>query len=74
MNRRKRTGPAKEFPYYKIQYWDDFSICWLYIHKTFTDPLKAENFVLTIGKKYRVAKYRIIEVMPGGEQTIKTSE
>ena len=74
MKRRKRAGPVPDFPYYKIQYWDEFSICWVYIHKTFPDPQKAENFALTLGKKYRIGdKYRIMEVMGSGEKPFKTS-
>ena len=71
----KRTRHPKDFPYYKIQYWDEFSICWVYIHKTFSDPQKAENFVLTLGKKYRIGgKYRIMEVTRNGQNPFKTSD
>ena len=75
MKRTKHSENAKDFPYYKIQYWDEFSICWVYIHKTFSDPQKAENFVLTLGKKYRIgSKYRIMEVTRNGQNPFKTSE
>lgn len=75
MKRTRRTSNIKGFPYYKIQYWDDFSICWMYLHKTFPDPQKAENFVLTLGKKYRIgSKYRIMEVTREGQEPVKTSE
>ena len=75
MRRKQRTGPEKNFPYYKIQYWDDFSICWMYLPKSFPDPRKAEDFALTFGKRYRIGnKYRIIEVLRNGENTLKTSE
>ena len=68
MNRKKHKEHIPDFPYYKIQYWDEFSICWVYIHKTFPDPPKAENFALTIGKKYR-----IMEVMRSGEKPFNNS-
>jgi len=72
---KKYTENKKDYPYYKIQYWDDFSICWMNLHKTFPDPQKAENFVLTLGKKYRIGnKYRIIEVLQNGQEIFKTSE
>ena len=75
MKRTRRTENTKDFPYYKIQYWDDFSICWVSLHKTFPDPQTAENFVLTLGKKYRIgSKYRIMEVTRQGQEPIKTSE
>jgi len=75
MKREKHTKYIKDFAYYKIQYWDEVSICWADIPKTFPEPQKAENFVLTIGKKYRIGnKYRIMEVMRNGRKTFKTSE
>jgi len=75
MKRTRHSENTKDFPYYKIQYWDEFSICWVYIHKTFSDPQKAENFVLTLGKKYRIgSKYRIMEVTRNGQNPFKTSE
>jgi hypothetical protein len=74
MKRKKHTEHIKDFPYYKIQYWDEFSICWVYIHKTFPDPQKAENYALIIGKRYKIGKkYRIMEVMPNGQKPFKTS-
>ena len=73
MKRKKHTERREDFPYYKIQYWDEFSICWVYIHKTFPDPQKAENFALTLGKKYKIGKkYRIMEVMRNGQEPFKT--
>lgn len=73
--KRRHSEPIKDFPHYKIQYWDEFSICWVYIPKTFPDPQKAENFVLTLGKKYRIgSKYRIMEVTRTGQTPFKTSE
>lgn len=75
MKRKRHSEPVKDFTYYKIQCWDEFSICWVSIHKTFPDPQKAENFVLTIGKRYRIgSKYRIMEVTREGQKPFKTSE
>lgn len=75
VKRKRHTETVKDFPYYKIQYWDEFSICWVYLHKTFTDPEKAENFVLTVGKRYKIGKkYRIIEVTQSEQKPFKTSE
>jgi len=68
MKRKKQTELIRDFPYYKIQYWDEFSICWVYIPKTFSDPQKADNFALTIGKKYR-----IMEVVRNGQKPFKAS-
>jgi len=75
MRREKRTDNTREFPYYVIQYWDEFSLCWVSFHKTFPDPLKAENFALTLGKRYRTGhKYRIMEVTQNDRKILKTSE
>ncbi len=74
---RRKTGSKQtnEFPHYKIQHWDEFSICWVNLRKSFPDPQKAEDFVRIVGKRYRIGnKYRVIEVTKGGEKIIKTSE
>jgi hypothetical protein len=75
MNRRKHSDPAKSFPYYQIQYWDEFSICWANFHRSFDNPQTADNFAITVGKRYRIgSKYRIIEVTASGRSIIKTVE
>jgi hypothetical protein len=73
LNEKKKDSTCNDLPYYKIQYWDEFSICWVYIHKTFSDSPKAENFVLTIGKKYKIGNEYGLWMMRNGERPIKTS-
>ncbi|MDD5312835.1 MAG: hypothetical protein PHO26_07375 [Dehalococcoidia bacterium] len=75
MRPNKSRERTTEFPYYVIQYWDEFSICWVSFHKKFPDPVKAENFALTLGKRYRTGnKYRIMEVTQNDRKIFKTSE
>ncbi len=75
MRRKIPKESVRGFPYYKIQYWDEFSICWVSIPKTFDAPQKAESFALTIGKKYgKGEKYRIMEITLKGQKPFKTSE
>jgi len=44
------------FPYYKVQYWDDVSLCWQDIQKVSykTEEEARKNF--PFGQKYRVIK------------------
>lgn len=73
MLEHKRRKQAKSFPYYTVQYWDEFSICWVAIHKKFPDAAQAENFVLTLGKKFRIgSKYRVMVVTSKGAEPYKT--
>jgi hypothetical protein len=72
--RKRLTEERKDYPHYRIQYWDDFSICWVNIYVTSADPQRAENFALMLGKKYLTGKkYRIMEVTRNGQNPVKTN-
>ena len=63
MNSDKHDRYRNSYPYYKVQYWDGISICWIDIQRKFPDPEKADKFGQMFGKKFGFGmKYRIIEV------------
>jgi hypothetical protein len=65
--RRGRKEQAGNLTNYRIQYWDEFLICWVTFHRAFTDPEQAERFVSTLGRRYSIGKkYRIMEVTADG--------
>jgi len=67
MTRKRYSGDVTGFPYYKIQYWDAVSLCWVEVHRQFLTSEKASLFSQTLGRKFPI-KYRIIEVQDEAHQ------
>ena len=61
-SRGRRNEP--EFPYYRLQYWDELSICWVDAHRSFPNPERAKKYADISGKRFGFKmKYRIMEVL-----------
>jgi hypothetical protein len=69
MTRKRYSGGVTGFPCYKIQYWDEVSLCWVEVHRQFLTPEKANLFAKTLGRKFPI-KYRIIELQDEAHQRL----
>ena len=56
MNIGKHNKWRKSFPYYKVQWWDNYVSAWHDIQKSFRTKQAADLYGLSLGKKYRIMK------------------